>query len=324
MKTTVKQILLCISFFFTLISCNSPKQKYRLLHPAIDGEWWQIAGNPDLGALTSDEQQPVDFGIWQAADGTWQLWSCIRKTKETGKTRLFHRWEGKSLFDKNWEPLGIAMRADTTLGEEAGGMQAPYVLTYQNKYLMFYGDWNRICLAESEDGKHFQRVLHDGSPALFGDPSETNTRDAMVLRKNRQWYCFYTAHPNMDGKVFLRTSQDLSNWSQSMVVAYGGQAGKGKLWFAECPFVTEPESGNYYLFRTQSYGSAESPPKTSIYHSTDLTYFGVDDDSGFVGTLEVAAPEVFKFENKWYIAALMPDLKGIRVARLSWIPAEEN
>jgi len=274
--------------------------------------------------LTADEQQPVDFGIWQAADGTWQLWSCIRKTKEAGKTRLFHRWEGKSLFDRNWKPKGIAMRADTTLGEQAGGMQAPYVITYQNKYLMFYGDWKRICLAESEDGKNYQRVLHDGSPALFGDSSETNTRDAMVIRKNRQWYCFYTAHPNMDGKVFLRTSPDLSNWSQSKVVAYGGQAGKGKLWFAECPFVTEPESGHYYLFRTQSYGSADGPPKTSIYHSKDLTYFGIDDDSGFVGTLEVAAPEVFKFENKWYIAALMPNLDGIRVAKLVWVPIETN
>jgi hypothetical protein len=41
--------------------------------PKIAGNFWRIAGNPDLGPLTSPGQQPVDFAIWQAADGTWQL-----------------------------------------------------------------------------------------------------------------------------------------------------------------------------------------------------------------------------------------------------------
>ena len=35
-----------------------------------DGDWWQVAGVPDLGVYTRPEQQPVDFGIWQAKDGT--------------------------------------------------------------------------------------------------------------------------------------------------------------------------------------------------------------------------------------------------------------
>src|SRR5207244_5944999 len=56
----------------------------RVFVPAIDGPWWQVAGNPDVGQYTSDQQQPVDFAIWQAADGTWQLWSCIRNTKYPG------------------------------------------------------------------------------------------------------------------------------------------------------------------------------------------------------------------------------------------------
>jgi len=57
--------------------------------PRIVGDWWQVAGDPDLGELTSPKQQPVDFGVWQATDGTWQLWSCIRNTKERGHARLF-------------------------------------------------------------------------------------------------------------------------------------------------------------------------------------------------------------------------------------------
>jgi len=40
----------------------------RVLMPVIEGGWWQVAGNPDLGELTGEKQQPVDFGIWQAAE----------------------------------------------------------------------------------------------------------------------------------------------------------------------------------------------------------------------------------------------------------------
>ena len=68
-----------------------------VLMPRIDGPWWTVAGDPDLGGLTSPDQQPVDFAVWQAVDGTWQLWSCIRNTLCGGKTRLFHRWEGRPL-----------------------------------------------------------------------------------------------------------------------------------------------------------------------------------------------------------------------------------
>src|SRR6476620_1941106 len=108
------------------------------LVPRLVGNWWIIAGDPGLGPLTTPKQQPVDFGIWQAADGTWQLWSCIRGTKEPGKTRLFHRWEGAKLTDTNWTPKGIALHADPGLGETQGGLQAPYVMRHDGKFWMFY------------------------------------------------------------------------------------------------------------------------------------------------------------------------------------------
>src|SRR5688500_8570711 len=80
------------------------------LTPRVTGAWRTGAGDPDLDELTTPKQQPVDFGMWQAADGTWQLWSCVRGTKEPGKTRLFHRWEGADLFAADWTPKGIAMQ----------------------------------------------------------------------------------------------------------------------------------------------------------------------------------------------------------------------
>ncbi|HEY1948026.1 MAG TPA: hypothetical protein VGG97_13520 [Bryobacteraceae bacterium] len=46
-----------------------------------------------------------------------------------GKTRLFYRWQGKNLADKDWILMGIAMLADSNLGETEGGLQAaPFVL----------------------------------------------------------------------------------------------------------------------------------------------------------------------------------------------------
>src|SRR6185369_17338296 len=131
---------------FILCAALSVQTLFAALTPRLVGDWWTVAGDPDLGVLTNPKQQPVDFGIWQAADGTWQLWSCIRGTKEPGNTRLFHRWEGAKLTDKNWKPMGIAMQADPALGETRGGLQAPYVLRHANKYYMFYGDWANICL----------------------------------------------------------------------------------------------------------------------------------------------------------------------------------
>ena len=206
MRNLIFPLTWLLAFF--LIGCNQQADA-PIWVPYLEGEWWQIAGIPDLDSLNHPEQQPVDFGIWQAADGTWQVWSCIRKTREPGKTRLLYRWEGKNLTDTAWTPMGIAMQADTSLGEELGGMQAPFVYKENERYLMFYGDWNRICLAESPDGKQFTRVLQEGSPALLGDPAETNTRDPMVLRKDGLWYCYYTAHPNEIGSVYARTSTDL-------------------------------------------------------------------------------------------------------------------
>ena len=297
-------------------------QKEAILYPTIDGAWWVVASNPDLGTLSTGNQQPVDFGIWEASDGSWQIWSCIRHTGEGGKTRLFHRWEGLNLTDTAWMPMGITFRADPGLGEQEGGMQAPYVIKNDREYLMFYGDWNRICLARSMDGKNFNRVLRKGSPALFGELAETNTRDSMVLQIDTTWYCYYTAHPNNIGAVYVRTSDDLISWSSSIMVAFGGQAGNDKFWYAECPFVVNYDN-YYYHFRTQSYGQGlknkgKNIQKTSVYRSNDPTNFGIEDDRFFLRTLPISAPEIIENQGVWYIAALTPDLDGIRIARLKW------
>lgn len=287
--------------------------------PVIQRPWIQIAGDPDLGALTSEKQQPVDFGVWKAADGIWQVWSCIRKTKEVGKTRLFHGWEGKSLTTANWTPKGIQMRADPNLGEVPGGLQAPHVVRHDGQYIMYYGCWDDICVATSADGKTFTRRLNSaGKAPLFRGTEAPHPRDPMLLYTQGQWYCYYTAHSNEAnlGKVFCRISKDLKNWGDEHVVAFGGnQSGTGKF-SAECPFVVELNPQEYYLFRTQKYGK---DARTCVYYSNDPLNFGIDNDKEhFVCTLPVAAPEIVLEDGQYYMVALLPSLKGIQVAPLEW------
>lgn len=286
--------------------------------PKLDGPWWPIAGQPALGDLGSPGQQPVDFAIWQAADGTWQLWSCVRGTACGGLTRLFYRWQGATLQTTNWQPMGIAMQADLTLGEVPGGLQAPHVFRANGVFHMVYGDFQRICLMRSTDGKTFTRVLNqNGQPDLFAGPY-LNSRDAMVFRLDSLWACYYCgSYPpaTYQGAVFCRTSADLVHWSDSQMVNAGGSASSPPTPFdAECPFVLE-RNGWYYLFRNQVYGPFAL---NTQYASKNPFDFGVGTDRCKIGTLPVAAPEIVQIGGQYYLAALNPLLDGIRVTRLRW------
>ena len=285
-----------------------------------------------MGQFTTDRQQPVDFAIWQAADGTWQLWSCIRSTAYPGWTRLFYRWEAERLTDHDWRPMGIVMTSDTKVGEVEGMLQAPYVMRYKGQYLMFYGGGDHIALATSQDGKVFQRrLLPTGKVGMFSDGF--GTRDPMTIRVNGMFYTYYSANPGtkfdasnssasnrsslhlMSNADLMRTSSDLLHWSDAKIVAEGGEAGTGS-YSAECPFVYyHKKSGYYYLFRTQHYGENA---ETRVYRSKDPTNFGVNDDRYLVETLPLAAPEIVESHGQLYIGALLPNLKGIQIAKLDW------
>jgi hypothetical protein len=288
--------------------------------PKIDGDFWTIAGNPDLGAFSSPGQQPVDFAIWQAADGTWQLWSCIRSTRVAGNTRLFYRWQGRQLTDTNWTPMGIAFMADPGFGEIEGGVQAPFVLKAGGTYYMLYGDWEHICLAASTDGKTFaRRLTTSGVSGMFSVAPGANTRDPMVLAHGGRYYCYATANPHGKGAVYCSISADLRRWGPPTIVSAGGAAGTGP-GSAECPFVHRHEdTGTFYLFRTQQYGRQA---ETRVYASPDLLDFGVNDDRYLVATLPLAAPEVIAHDGRPYLACLRDGLDGVRIAPLRFVPRE--
>lgn len=286
------------------------------LEPVIEGPWWTVASTPQLpDGYQSDKQEPVDFAVWQAADGTWQLWSCIRHTGCGGHTRLFYGWEGASIVKPDWTPKGIKMESRPELGEALGGLQAPHVVKLDDRYVMAYGDWEHICFATSKDGKSFERIVQaDGRTGLFGEGPGANTRDPMLIHIDGLWHCYYTAIVNERGYGFCRTSPDLKTWGHSSVVSYGGQVGPSP-WFNECPHVVEAHPGEFVYFRNQYYGTNQT---NWAYYSRNPLNFGIDEDSKLVARLPVAAPEVIKHEGGYYIASLKPGLDGIQIARLKF------
>jgi hypothetical protein len=343
-KKTIFRLLCC--FFCCGIlagfACRGGGEKAAVLVPVIDGDWWEVTGNPMDHPYATERQEPVDFAVWQAADGTWQMWSCFRKTTaggEGGKTRFFYGWEGDHPTDTAWKPMDLKMDADPVLGETPGGLQAPHVVKIDGVFHMFYGDWVNICHAVSRDGKNFERVIQpDGRTGMFSEGPEAQTRDVMLLRHGDLWYAYYTGRTEEKpgegptGKVWVRTTPDFENWSASRVVSYGGQSGTGN-GSSECPFVVKLGEDDFYLFKTQTYGRYDREnddirnrglPQTSVYHSHDPAMFGIDNDEEyFLGHITAAAVEIVLYEGQYYIFALKQgSLEGMRCARLKWVERE--
>jgi len=317
MTKFISKLALAVIALFLLFNIFSCRGNEPIMYVSvISGEWWSVANNPDPGPLTGDRQQTVDFAVWQAADGNWQLWSCIRGTRCVGRNRLFYGWEGSSLTGANWKPLGIVMTADTPLGETEGGLQAPYVFRWKGKYRIIYGGFSKICLAESIHGKNFTRALNEeGSSELFSG-SYLNTRDPMVIRLNRKFYGYYTGYTCPDGTleengqvvkktfvsgVFCRTSDDLLYRSNAVMVSAGVEAGD-RPGSSVCPFVVEKEDW-CYLFRNQYYGENN----LNIHYASKNPFdFGVGYDEYNIGTLPVAMPEIVACKGRDYIFILNP------------------
>jgi len=285
-----------------------------ILMPQIDGDWWTIAGNPDLGAYNSERQQPLDFGLWQAADGTWQLGACIRRTHCGGRGRLLYRWQSDSLTDRNWKAMGIMLEADSNFGETVGGLQAPYVIRNDGQYSMFYGDWVHICLAVSSDGKTFSRQLNNnGLSSLFAEGARTNTRDPMLMLFGDTFYLYYTGVRDGIGAIYCRTSVDLQNWGKSTIVSRGGSGGSGPS-DAECAFVMYmPEVESFYLLRWHSDG------QTSVFCSTNPLDFGIDDDRYKICTLQAEVARIIHWNQQYFISSVHKDYTGMKLANLSWV-----
>ncbi|MGW8316545.1 MAG: hypothetical protein ACWGNV_13155 [Bacteroidales bacterium] len=282
--------------------------------PELSAESWKISTYPDLDSLNGPDplrQDIVDHGFIQVSDSSWRLWACIRGT---AVGRILYGWTGNSLEGPSFEETGIVVRADSGWGEQVSPeekMQAPYFMPCDSGYYCFYNS-NGLRIMYSPDGQQFRRIMfRQGSNLVF----DQSGRDVMILKHQGIFYAYSTistisADGWKSGFIVVRTSEDLHHWSDYTVVSSGGMAGNGPV-SAESPFVLY--HGDYfYLFRSSSITG-----KCYVYASDNPYQFGVNDDSRWIATLPLKAPEIIRHRGDWYISDL-DDFRGIRLRKLVW------
>lgn len=309
---------LLLTFQQSCLYENRPQEDInnQVLKPRIASKWWRVCEMPDLGELTGsdpDKQHIVDHGFIRASNDKWQLWACIRGT---AVGRILYRWEGDHLEEGPWIQKGIAARADASFGERTQPqetIQAPFFLKIKDEYYCFYTS-NGARVMISRDGIHFRRdVFGNNGNLMYKDSG----RDIMLFEEDGQFFSYSTISTVAKdgwkyGFIILRTTRDLKKWSDYTIVNEGGRAGNGPI-SAESPFVIKIEN-LYYLFRSSSITG-----KTYVYCSENPYHFGVNDDSKLIEVLSIKAPEIIRDHDQYYISDLA-DFKGIKLARLEWIP----
>lgn len=158
--------------------------------PRLAGDWIRLAAPPSLERHHKAGIETVDFCIWQAGDGTWQLVSCLRGTAAPGSGRLLYRWESPSLTNPDWEPKGIFRESDPALGMAEGKLQAPHCIREGDTWWMFCNSKGAHALTSS-DGKTFAWAKNQAGSMKFFDMG----RDVMLFDHRAvdgKWYAVYT------------------------------------------------------------------------------------------------------------------------------------
>jgi hypothetical protein len=269
--------------------------------PTLSGPWIRLVGNPDLGPWSDPGAQPVDFSIWQAADGSWQLVACVRKTRFPGQGRLFYRWESPSLVKPDWAEKGVFLTTDAHPEFEQGHLQAPHVLKDNDTYHIFFNSGGSAFVWTSRDGKSFEPSESGvGTASLFA-----MGRDVMVFDNRTRdglLYAYYTAvvpgaHPGrQDHTIAYRTASKLPGpWSEPVDVSVLTPNTPGSPYNfinAESPFVVFRD-GTYYRWEQMNVHASASP---TAWVDGPVARLTGDDPRAFY------APEIIEFDGQTFIA----------------------
>ena len=276
---------------------------------------------PALGGRPAQVPQAPDFTIFQAADGTWQLVSCVRGTTHPGGGRLLYRWEAKRLTDADWTPKGVFRTSDTALGHKEGVVQAPHCVKVGGKYYLFYNSAGAAYCLVSDDGEEFRdHKAADGALRFF-----PMARDVMLFDnrpRDGMWYAYYTdIRPGRyaDRKnhtVSFRTAKDLAGpWSAEATdvgVVSPTPADAYTFVYAESPFVVF-RGGWYYRFEQMNVLASRRPAEWPAKIVTTLT---AGDPRAYL------SPEIIADGADEYIAGYRYKRGegGIYLCRLKWRP----
>ena len=295
---------------------NTSSSDAKAVTPRLSGPWIKLVGRPQLEKWASDKAEPVDFTVFRADNGRWQLISCIRHTKHPGGTRLLYRWSSSELTREGWRPEGIFLSSNPDWDHSEGRLQAPFHVRDAGQHFLFYNS-RGAHLMTSRDGIRFQPF---GSRAVF-----PMGRDVCILDdrgQSSQWIAYFTSPEQGinaatgDHTIRARTATSLTGpWSDKAF---------------EIPPITPPPEGYAFVY-------AESPlvvnrggyyfrfEQLDVYRSSDPFKW----DGPAVARLaprdplKRLAPEIVTHEGRDYLLAYQwrgADPRGIYLAPLAWNP----
>ncbi len=290
---------------------------------------WRIAASPSGYEWDNgDKDEVVDFTVFQAAGGTWQLIACVRKCTfpvayETGKNhrgRILFRWESDDLFASNWKETGIFRTTDdlppgVPVKNNKGMIQAPYVVKDNGLYYMIYNSKDAHMLVSTNGKDWAHQADYSGNYTLF---KMNGGRDIMLV-DNRdvdgKWYAVHTpqtkGYDSRGYELVYRTAGNLLGpWSEALKMA------KRDYWQdVESPFIVR-RNGWYYLFLQDWVYAKQNITDYFDAPFTDLHSFNRMPRRGI-------APEIISCQGQDYLAAYntikTDPQEGIEIRPLHWI-----
>ena len=309
---------LLFGFFALIVSNADAASTGTALTPRLDGPWIKLVGRPELERWATPKVEPVDFTVFQADDGRWQLIACVRHTSHPGKGRLLYRWSSDRLTATEWRGDGIFLESSDTMNHTEGLLQAPFHVHDGNRHHLFYNSRGAHLLT-SPDGLAW---TPHGDRAVF-----PMGRDVCILDDRAQsgrWIAYYTSpEPGInpatrDHTIRARTSTSLTGpWSEDAVeIPPRMPPARGYTFvFAESPLFVYRQ-GYYYRFE-----------QMHVFRSTDPLVWNDEPVANLLpqNPIRLLAPEIVSHEGRDYLLAyqwLNNDERGVFLAPLAWDKVE--
>ena len=320
-----------VSFFYSSLiiilisgSCD-PEAKDKVLVPsqAENYVWvYKPAGDTFSGPSSTeleagvwyDEWVPNDHTFIKNSDGKWHIIGITHPKTSTqaihqGEFQSFHAVSKSTSFKNtiehsHYSDLPKILPPKDRPGERLEN-HAPYIVHKDEIFYMFYGP-SPFRLAISGD-----LVNWEPKGELFSE--EGGARDPNLLKLGKTYYMVYC----VTGKVRLRTSDDLLNWSDPKTI------------FISQNFDPESPSliyhnNTFYLFFSSWDGIWDKKDITGAYQHMTHVYqsedpFNFGDDRNRLTTLKSHAPEIFQGEDgQWYISSVEWPNRGVSIDLLEW------
>lgn len=257
-----------------------------------------------------DEWVPNDHTFIKGPDGKWHIFGITHPVIDPminvheGEFLSFHAKEPETGFltEKGWLDLPNVLPPAERPGEIPEN-HAPYIIQKDELYYMVYGP-NPMRMAVSKDLKKWELKGN-----LFYEAK--GARDPSLIYYDNQYHIIYCT----EKKVKIRSSEDLMSWSESNTIF------ESVAFDPESPSVVR-YNNTFYLFVCSWDGVWDKKDiqgayqhKTYVYQSDRIEDFKNRDP---ITVLNAHAPEIFEYQQQWYISSVEWPNRGVSIDELDW------